>query len=189
MTDMSHESAHTETALPGALPYDQALERMIRVDHAGEFGAVQIYKGQLAVLKGSASEDTIQHMYDQECAHLETFENLLVERGVRPTVLSPLWKRAGFALGAVTALMGPKAAMACTAAVEEVIDQHYADQRDRLGPQDAELSGIIEKFRLEELEHRDTALEQGAEDAVGYPVLRRAIRAGSRLAIALSERF
>lgn len=189
MSDTSQISLDPSRPQPGELRYESDVERMIRVDHAGEFGAVQIYRGQLAVLKGTASEDTIQHMYDQEKEHLATFEKIITERGVRPTVLSPVWRRAGFALGAVTALMGEKAAMACTAAVEEVIDDHYAEQRDRLRPQDKELAEVIEKFRQEEAEHRETALNLGAEEAPAYPVLSRAIKAGSKLAIFLSQRF
>lgn len=188
---MSHSPPDLETAgrrLPGDLDKEGMLDRIIRVDHAGEFGAVQIYKGQLAVLARTGSADTIRHMAEQEQRHLEKFEKLVVERGVRPTALQPLWTVAGFALGAVTALMGEKAAMACTAAVEEVIDEHYASQAKDLGPDEAPLKAVIEEFRAEEVEHRDTAIARGAEEAPAYPVLSGLIKAGSRAAIWLSER-
>ncbi|WP_322096770.1 demethoxyubiquinone hydroxylase family protein [Pelagibius sp.] len=162
---------------------------MIRVDHAGEYGARRIYEGQLAVLGQSPSAPTIRHMHEQELKHLETFERLLVEKRVRPTALQPLWHVAGFALGAATALMGEKAAMACTVAVEEVIDEHYARQAEQLGEDDAPLKETIETFRAEELEHRDIGLEHGAEEAPAYEALSGAVKAGSRLAIWLSERF
>ena len=178
--------------LPGHNAADKNLARMIRVDHAGEHGAVQIYAGQLAVLGHTASGETIRHMKAQEQEHLDTFDQLIAENGVRPTALSPLWSIAGYALGAATALMGEKAAMACTAAVEEVIDEHYARQVAVLEKDGAEHSAFkdtIEKFRADEIQHRDTALEHGAEEAPGYRVLSEAIKAGCRLAIKLSERF
>ena len=177
------------TYLPGDLTHDQRLARMIRVDHAGEYGARRIYEGQLAVLGQSPSAPTIRHMHEQELKHLQTFERLLVEKRVRPTALQPLWHVAGFALGAATALMGEKAAMACTVAVEEVIDEHYARQAQQLGEEDASLKETIETFRAEELEHRDIGLEHGAEEAPAYEALSGAVKASSRLAIWLSERF
>src|SRR5215475_12075365 len=121
---------------PGAAPDTEA---MIRVDHAGEYGAVRIYEGQLAVLRNRASADTIRHMAEQEQRHLKTFDRLVNERKVRPTALEPLWRMAGYALGFGTALMGEKAAFACTAAVEEAIDAHYAEQIAQLGDKDPEL--------------------------------------------------
>ena len=162
---------------------------MIRVDHAGEYGARRIYEGQLAVLGGTAGAESVRHMYQQELRHLETFDRLMAERRVRPTALQPLWHLAGFALGATTALLGEKAAMACTVAVEEVIDQHYASQVAALGEEETALKDTLEEFRAEELEHRDLALEHGAEEAPGYEVLSTAVKAGSRLAIWLSERI
>lgn len=170
------------------------IERTIRVDQAGEFGAVRIYEGQLAALrwtgrgKGEASRK-IAAMARAEREHNRTFDRLLAERRVRPTLLSPLWSVAGFALGAATALMGDKAAMACTVAVEETIDEHYAHQAATLGDDEAELRGTIEKFRAEEIEHRDEALASGAEQALGYEPLTGAIKAGARLAIWLSTRL
>jgi 3-demethoxyubiquinol 3-hydroxylase len=178
----------SDNRLPGNLSREELIERMIRVDHAGEFGAQRIYEGQLAVLGRSAHGETIRHMKEQEDRHLAVFEKLLVERKVRPTALHPLWNIAGFMLGAGTALLGPKAAMACTIAVEEVIDEHYAKQSEQLGDDERGFRETIEKFRAEELEHRDIAIDHGGEEAVGYPVLRRLIQAGSRTAIWLSER-
>ena len=178
-----------EGRLPGDLEPAALVERMLRVDHAGEYGARRIYEGQLAVLGRGPSGPTIRHMYEQELEHLETFERLIGERRVRPTALQPLWHLAGFALGASTALLGEKAAMACTVAVEEVIDEHYAKQAAQLGEDEDELRETIERFRADELEHRDTGLEHGAEEAPGYEPLSAAIKAGSRLAIWLSERI
>ena len=178
-----------QAELPGDLTKSDLVERFIRVNHAGEFGAKRIYEGQLAVLKNTKDAAVIEHMKDQEMHHLETFEKLIVERKVRPTVLHPLWNAAGFALGVSTALLGSKAAMACTVAVEEVIDEHYADQAAQLTEDESELKEIINRFRDEELEHRDTAIEFGGETTPGYPVLRRTIRVGSKLAIWLSERL
>lgn len=173
-------------AAPGAV---LATDAIIRVDHAGEYGAVRIYEGQLAVLKNGPAADLIRHMAAQEQHHLKTFDRLINERKVRPTALEPVWRVAGFALGFGTALMGEKAAFACTAAVEEVIDAHYAAQVAALGDTDAELKTTVEQFRQEEAEHRDTALENGAEQAPGYRLLSATIKAGCRIAIKLSERI
>jgi ubiquinone biosynthesis monooxygenase Coq7 len=165
-------------------------DRIIRVDQAGEYGAKRIYAGQLAVMGDRAPHVAeIRHMAEQEEEHLARFNALAAERGVRPTALQPFWHVAGFALGAATALIGPKAAMACTAAVEEEIDRHYTQQLEELGGEDPELSGLIEKFRDDEREHRDAALALGAEQAPAYPVLAGAIRLGCRLAIRLAERI
>lgn len=176
--------------LPGDLTKEEELARMIRVDQAGEYGARRIYEGQLAVMgRNHPNAGTIKHMHEQELRHLETFDRLMCERRVRPTALQPIWHVAGFALGAATALMGDKAAMACTVAVEEVIDEHYAEQAARLEEDESELRDTIEEFRAEELEHRDTALEHGATQAPGYEALSTAIKTGSRLAIWLSQRI
>ena len=164
-------------------------EAMIRVDHAGEYGAVRIYQGQLAVLKKGAAADTIRHMAEQEERHLKTFDKLVNERRVRPTALEPVWRVAGFALGAATALMGEKAAFACTAAVEEAIDEHYAQQIADLGDRDPDLKQTVEDFRADEAAHRQTALENGAEQAPGYRLMSEAIKAGCRVAIKLSEKI
>ena len=187
----SSETGARETAagrLPGDPTKDELIERIIRVDHAGEFGAKRIYEGQLAVLRGKPEAQAIEHMYAQELEHLKTFEKLMVERRVRPSALHPIWNVAGFALGAATALLGPKAAMACTVAVEEVIDEHYRQQSDQLGHDEAPLKAKIDKFRGEEQQHREAGLAHGAEQAPAYPLLTGAIKAGSRLAIWLAER-
>ncbi len=177
-----------EDRLPGDPSRAELVARMIRVDHAGEYGAARIYDGQLAVLGRAAAAGEIQRMAEQEKSHLEAFDKLVVERRVRPTALSPLWHAAGFALGAASALMGERAAMACTVAVETVIGEHYAGQAARLGDDEAELRETIEAFRDDELGHRDTALAEGAEDMAGYEPFPRAVKAGTRLAIWLSER-
>ena len=163
---------------------------MLRVNQAGEYGATRIYAGQLAVLgKNSAAAHVISRMASQEERHLKRFDALMAERRVRPTVLQPLWNVAGFALGAATALISERAAMACTDAVETEIDRHYGRQLAELGDSDPELSADIADFRAEELEHRDTARDHGAAETIGYPVLTAAIRAGCRLAIGVSKRI
>lgn len=179
--------------MTGPLPGDEtprrAAERMIRVDHAGEYGAVRIYAGQLTVLRHSAKAETVRQMAEQEQRHLATFNRLIAERRVRPTALLPLWHVAGFALGAVTAALGEKAAMACTVAVEQTIDRHYTDQLAALGEAEGPLRENIEDFRREEQEHRDIGLAHGAEQAPGYRLLSGLIQAGCRVAIKLSERI
>jgi ubiquinone biosynthesis monooxygenase Coq7 len=167
-----------------------ASARMLRVDQAGEYGATRIYAGQLAVMgdRGPHSA-TIHHMAEQEAVHRAKFDALIAERRVRPTALQPFWNVAGFALGAATALISPEAAMACTAAVEEEIDRHYTQQLDELDGDDPELGALIEEFRADEREHRDTALAAGAERAPAYPLLSGAIRLGCRVAIRLAERI
>ncbi|WP_427965958.1 demethoxyubiquinone hydroxylase family protein [Altererythrobacter sp.] len=168
------------------------IDRMIRVDQAGEFGATRIYAGQLAVMgdRGPHSRE-IAHMAEQEVGHRERFDAMMADRGVRPTALQPFWSVAGYALGAATALIGPEAAMACTAAIETEIDRHYSDQLDRLQETgaDPELAGMIHEFREDEREHRDAALAAGAERAPAYPLLSGAIRLGCRAAIRLAERI
>lgn len=184
--------ARGQRPAPPGVPEDKDIEAMIRVDHAGEYGAVRIYEGQLAVFdalnRSSPAADAIRGMAQQEQRHLETFDRLVNERRVRPTALEPVWRIAGFALGAATALMGEKAAMACTAAVEEVIDEHYGAQLQRLEG-DKELKRTVEDFRADETAHRDEALAHGAEEAPGYRLLSESIKAGCRLAIKLSERL
>jgi len=179
---------------PGDPEPRELVERTIRVDQAGEYGAVRIYQGQLAALRwtGRANSDAgrkIAAMARTEREHNRVFDRLMVERRVRPTALQPLWNVAGFALGAATALLGDKAAMACTVAIEETIDEHYASQAGQLGDDEAELRGTIEKFRAEEIQHKDEALAAGAEEAPAYEALTAAIKAGSRLAIWLSTRL
>ena len=175
--------------LPGDPSPDEAVERMIRVDHAGEYGAVRIYEGQLAVLGKSAAGSVISEMAAQERRHLERFEKLVCEHRVRPTVLSPLWHVAGYALGAASALLGERAAMACTVAVEEVIDEHYRAQAESLGEDQAPLRKTIEDFRADELAHRDIALAHDARTAPAHDLLTAGIKLGSRIAIWLSTRI
>jgi ubiquinone biosynthesis monooxygenase Coq7 len=169
------------------------LGEILRVDHAGELGAVHIYRGQRAVLNRAPGKDRIafqlQEMEGHEAVHLAAFDKLLTEHRVRPTVMAPLWRLAGFALGAGTALMGEKAAHACTEAVETVIEQHYADQIAELETREPALAKDLARFREEELKHRDLALEEGARQAPAYPLLSAVIRAGCRAAIKVSEKL
>lgn len=184
---MSSASPHTRR-LPGDPPATQAtLARMLRVNHAGEYGAKRIYAGQIAVLKDHALREELEHMAAQEQVHLSTFERVLPEQRVRPTALLPLWHVAGWALGAGTAMLGPKAAMACTVAVESVITGHYDEQlySTTLPP---ELRPTIKQFRDEEMEHHDTGLAHDAEATPGYQILTEIIRRGCRAAIWLSAR-
>lgn len=163
---------------------------MLRVNQAGEFGATRIYAGQLAVMGDRApGASEIAAMAESEKGHCARFDALLAQRRVRPTALQPLWSAAGFALGAATALIGPEAVMACTAAVETEIDRHYSEQLDDLGDDDPELSAMIREFRDDERAHRDTAFAAGAERAPAYPLLFGAIQLGCRAAIALSKRI
>jgi ubiquinone biosynthesis monooxygenase Coq7 len=163
---------------------------MLRVNQAGEYGATRIYAGQLAVIgQDRQAGRVIARMATQERRHLQRFDAMMADRQVRPTALQPLWKAAGFALGAATALMSERAAMACTDAIETEIDRHYGQQLDELGESDPELAAEIADFRAEELEHRETARDHGAAEAMGYPLLTAAIRAGCRLAIGLSKRI
>jgi ubiquinone biosynthesis monooxygenase Coq7 len=165
-------------------------ESMLRVNQAGEYGATRIYAGQLAVLgRGSTAAHQIARMAAQEQRHLERFDRMMTERRVRPTALQPLWSVAGFALGAATAMISEKAAMACTEAVETEIDKHYSEQLAAMGDEDSEFAAEIRDFQAEELEHRETAREHGAQEAIAYPLLTGAIRAGCRLAIELSKRI
>jgi ubiquinone biosynthesis monooxygenase Coq7 len=178
--------------MSGWRPGDRRADRasMIRVDQAGEYGATRIYAGQLAVLRRNAPEaKLVARMAAQEERHLKRFDQLVAERRVRPTALQPFWNVAGFALGAATALISEKAALACTDAVETVIDRHYGQQLDDLGDEDPELAADIARFRAEEVEHRDTARAAGAANAPAYPLLTAAIRAGCRVAIELSKRL
>jgi len=178
----------TMSPLPGDRDARARIARMIRVDHAGEYGAKRIYQGQLAVLGRGPKGDLIRHMQAQEQHHLDSFAALIAQRRVRPTALLPFWHVAGFALGAATALLGERAAMACTVAVEEAIDEHYSRQSAALGEDEAGLRDTIETFRAEELEHRDIGLEHEAEQAPAYRLLCGLIKAGCKVAIAASER-
>jgi len=166
------------------------LDQIIRVDHAGEYGATRIYDGQIAIFgKNSKIGKTIQHMADQEQEHIEKFNELIIEKRVRPTALLPLWNMTGFALGAGTALMGEKAAMACTVAVEKVIGEHYREQQELLEDDEKELRKTIAKFEKDELEHHNIGLEHGAEKALGYKVMTKVIEIGCKTAIAISKKI
>ena len=162
---------------------------MLRVDHAGEYGATRIYQGQLDVLGRSRASREIRRMAETEKGHLARFEALLHERRVRPTLLYPLWSVAGYALGAATALLGERAAMACTVAVEETIDEHYRRQAEYLAEEDPALRETVLAFRDDELAHRDIATAHGAEEALGSDLISVAVKAGSRIAIWLSTRL
>ncbi|MEO1136907.1 MAG: demethoxyubiquinone hydroxylase family protein [Pseudomonadota bacterium] len=181
----------TTPAKPG--PKTQRLGEMLRVDHAGEYGAVAIYRGQRAVFDHlphkARTAALLKEMEDGEAHHLATFDRLLAERGVRPTLLSPLWNAAGFGLGAATALMGEKAAMACTAAVEDVIEKHYGEQISELEADEPALAETVRQFRDDELEHKHTAEAEGAEDAPGYRLLSSVIRIGCQAAIRVAEKI
>ena len=177
---------------PGAGALEARLAEILRVDHAGELGAVHIYQGQRAVLGAAPGKERIagqlEEMEGHEAVHLARFDALLNSHKVRPTALTPLWRLAGFALGAGTALMGEQAAHACTEAVETVIGQHYADQVAELAEREPELAAELARFRDEELAHRDLAIEEGAQEAPGYALLSAVIRAGCRTAIRISEK-
>ena len=191
MTDR-HDAPPAKTAwdrLPGDPTREEFLARMIRVDHAGEYGAVRIYAGQRAVLGKGPVVEAVEEMAAKEAEHLASFDRLVGERGVRPTALMPLWHVAGFALGAVTGLMGERAAMACTVAIEDVIDEHYAEQAAVLGEDEAELRELIETFRADEIAHRGTAREHDAQNAPAYEFLTGTVKASSRLASWLSTRI
>ena len=165
------------------------IDSILRVDHAGETAAAKIYDGQLAVLKNTPVGPTIQHMKEQEQEHLDTFNHLLVENDTRPTVLLPLWNVMGFGLGVASAIMGEKAAMACTIAVEEVIGEHYAEQVEVLDDEHKELKSKLMKFRDEELEHLETGVEHDGENALGYSIMKNIVQFGCRTAIKISEKI
>ena len=173
------------------LPGDRraATDAMIRVDQAGEYGAARIYAGQLAVMGARARvAGEIRHMAAQEQRHLLAFDALMTRRGVRPTLLGPIWHVAGYALGAVSALVGPRVAMAVTVAVETEIDRHYGEQAEALADgSDPELAAMVDDFRADEIDHRDTAA--GHAGAGAFPVMSAAIRAGCRAAIAAAKRI
>jgi ubiquinone biosynthesis monooxygenase Coq7 len=168
----------------------QILEEIIRVDHAGEYGATRIYDGQIAIFgKDSKLGKTIKHMADQEQEHIDKFNELILEHRIRPTALLPVWNIAGFALGASTALLGEKAAMACTVAVEKVIGEHYQEQIELLKDDHKDLKKTISKFRDDELEHHDIGIEHDAENAPGYKLMTKVIELGCKTAIAISKKI
>jgi 3-demethoxyubiquinol 3-hydroxylase len=190
MKDLGDEmTAAPPHRLPGDRPPADVIARILRVDHAGEYGATRIYQGQLDVLGHGRSAAVIRQMAEAEKRHLARFETLLRDRRVRPTLLQPLWSVAGYALGATTALLGERAAMACTVAVEDVIDEHYQAQAESLGGDDAALRETILSFRDDERAHRDLAIVHGAEETPGYDLITGAVKTGSRIAIWLSTRL
>lgn len=186
---MTHAKLTAENRLPGDPDKETLIDQIIRVDQAGEYGAKRIYEGQLAVLGKSDAAPILKEILAQEEKHLATFNAIMAARRVRPTVLEPMWHVAGFALGAATALMGKEAAMACTAAVEDVIGEHYAEQTAQLGDDEATLRDTISTFRGDELHHRDVSMRHGARAAPAYLPLTAVIKAGTRLAIWLSKRI
>ncbi|WP_165842762.1 demethoxyubiquinone hydroxylase family protein [Phenylobacterium deserti] len=178
---------------PGRGALAARMAEILRVDHAGELGAVSIYRGQRAVFAQAQGRerisDQLAEMEGHEAEHLARFDRLLTERNIRPTAMTPLWRIAGFALGAGTALLGEKAAHACTEAVESVIEQHYAGQVEELAEREPELAAELAKFRDEELAHRDLAVDEGAREAPGYTLLSAVIRTGCKAAIKISEKI
>jgi len=175
--------------LPGDRHPVTEIARILRVDHAGEYGATRIYQGQLDVLGAGRAAAETRRMAEAEKRHLTRFETLLRERRVRPTALHPLWSVAGYALGVATAVLGERAAMACTVAVEEVIDEHYRVQAEQLVAEDPALREMILSFRDDELAHREAAIAYGATETAGYDLISAGVKTGSRLAIWLSTRF
>jgi len=171
----------------------KTLEEIIRVDHAGERGAIKIYEGQLLALKTIKQDndlkDKIEEMKEQEKEHLEYFEKEIQKRKIKPTYLLPLWDVMGVALGFGTALLGKKAAMLCTASVEEVIEDHYQNQLKKLGNDEMDLKTKIEKFKGEEVKHKNMAYESGATNKGLYSIMDKVIRTGSRIAITISEKI
>ena len=172
---------------------NKLVEEFIRVDHAGERGAVKIYEGQLLALntiyKNDELKDTILEMREHEREHCDFFENEIKKRKIKPTRFLPLWDLLGVGLGFGTTLLGKKAAMLCTASVEEVIDKHYQDQINQLGEDEKELRDKIIKFREDELHHKDIAYEEGATKTGIYSILDKIIKTGSKIAINISEKI
>jgi len=171
----------------------KTLEEIIRVDHAGERGAIKIYEGQLLALKTIKQDnnlkDKIEEMKEQEKEHLEYFEKEIQKRKIKPTYLLPLWDVMGVALGFGTVLLGKKATMLCTASVEEVIEDHYKNQLKKLGNDEIDLKNKIEKFKGDEVEHKNMAYESGATNKGLYSIMDKVIKTGSRIAITISEKI
>jgi len=169
------------------------LEEIIRVDHAGERGAIKIYEGQLLALKTVKQDenlkDMVEKMKEHEKEHLEYFEKEIQKRKIKPSSLLPLWDIMGVALGFGTALLGKKATMLCTASVEEVIEAHYQSQIKKIGNDEMELKAKIEKFKNDEVDHKNSAYESGATNKGIYSVMDKMIKTGSRIAITISEKF
>ena len=171
---------------------DNKVEEFIRVDHAGERGAVKIYEGQLLALNTIVKDDnlkkTIEDMKEHEIEHCQFFETEIKKRNIKPTKFLPLWDLLGVGLGFGSTLLGKKAAMLCTASVEEVIDKHYLNQINQLGPEEKELKNKITKFRQDELDHKDIAYEEGASKKGLYSIMDKIIKTGSKIAIRISEK-
>ena len=197
-----NHQTQNETVSADKKQISDEIKSMIRVNQAGEYGAARIYAGQLAILKGTPAEESLTEMAAQEAEHLQKFNRLIIEHQVRPTILQPLWHVGGYALGMLTAMMGEKAAHACTIAVEEVIDGHYQSQLKRLEspidsgipPSNAHsinvpLAELIEQCRQDEITHKETAIHLGGRDAPAYAALTTAIKKISRTAIWLSSRI
>jgi len=169
------------------------LEEIIRVDHAGERGAIKIYEGQLLALNTIREDKTlkriIEEMKEQEKEHLEYFEKEIQKRGMKATYMLPLWDLMGVSLGFGTALLGKKAAMLCTASVEEVIENHYENQLSKIGEDEKDLKTTIEKFKGDEVNHKNTAYESGATKSGLYSIMDKIIRTGSKIAITISEKI
>ena len=169
------------------------LEEIIRVDHAGERGAIKIYEGQLLALKTIKQDDNlkdqIEEMKEQEKEHLKYFEKEIQKRKIKPTYLLPLWDVMGVTLGFGTVLLGKKAAMLCTASVEEVIEDHYKNQLKKLGNDEMNLKNKIEKFKGDEVNHKNIAYEAGATNKGLYSIMNKVIKTGSRIAITISEKI
>ena len=172
---------------------NKRVQEFIRVDHAGERGAVKIYEGQLlalnTIVKNESLKKTIEEMKEHEIEHCQFFEKEIKKRNIEPTKFLPLWDLLGVGLGFGSTLLGKKAAMLCTASVEEVIDKHYLDQINQLGPEEEELKKKITKFRQDELDHKDIAYDEGATKKGLYSIMDRIIKTGSRLAINISEKI
>ena len=179
-----------EVKLPGDLPSHKQVEAIIRVDHAGEYGAKRIYEGQIEGIQNTECQKELEHMLEQELQHLEYFDQSIKNRRIRPTIFMPLWHVLGKLIGKVTAKAGKESAMACTVAVEDVIEGHYKKQINLLkNSPETELKSKITQFREEELEHRDIGLDEGAQQAPSYNILYNIIQKGSKAAIWLSKRF
>jgi len=185
---LSNSTSDVAHQRPGAATAERRLGEILRVDHAGELGAVRIYQGQLAVLGNSPAAEIVRGMARQEDRHKALLDDLLNARGVRPSLLDPLWSAAGFALGAASALLGVEAAMACTVAVEEVIGAHYGRQAAELGTREPALASKLDQLKREELEHLETGLAEGAEKVPAYPLFTGLIKAGCRFAIKIAEK-
>ena len=172
---------------------NKRVKEFIRVDHAGERGAVKIYEGQLlalnTIVKNENLKKTIEDMKEHEIEHCQFFEKEIKKRNIEPTKFLPLWDLLGVGLGFGSTLLGKKAAMLCTASVEEVIDKHYLDQINQLGPEEEELKKKITKFRQDELDHKDIAYEEGATKKGYYAIMDKIIKTGSKLAINISEKI